>query len=85
MGKPTEEELATALAKAGHMREQGEDPDHLAKSLLHSHYRMQLFEQLYEQVEHYVRSGQDQTQHSKLIRVLEKIHSEERHPGLNRH
>lgn len=85
MGRPTAEELACALAEAGRMREHDEDPDHLAKCLLNFHYRLQLFEQLYEQVEHYVRSGQDQTQHGKLMRVLDKLHSEERHPGLDRH
>ena len=34
MGRPSKEELASALAEAGRMREQGEDPHHVAKCLL---------------------------------------------------
>lgn len=85
MGRPTKEELAEALAEAGRMREQGEDPKHVAKSLLNHEFRLKLLEQLYEQVEHYVRSGQSSTEHSKLTLLMEKIRSEERHPGLDSH
>lgn len=83
MGRPTKEELAAAMAEAGRMREQGNDPHFIAKSLLNHDYRLKLFEQLYQSVEHYLRSGQSETEHSKLMRILDKIHSEERHPGLN--
>lgn len=83
MGRPTKEELATAIAEAGRMREQGDDPHFIAKSLLNHDYRLKLFEQLYQSVEHYLRSGQSETEHSKLMRILDKIRSEERHPGLD--
>ncbi len=83
MGRPTKEELATALTEAGRMREKNEDPHFVGKSLLNHDYRLKQFEQLYETVEHYLRSGQNETEHGKLMRVLEKIRSEERHPGLD--
>lgn len=83
MGRPSKEELTEALAEAGRMREQGEDPHFVAKSLLNHDYRLKLYEQLYQVAEHYLRSGQGETEHSKLMKILEKIRSEERHPGLD--
>ena len=85
MGKPTKEELAVALAEAARMREQGEDGHHVAKALLNHDYRLKLHEQLYLAVEHYLRSGQGDTEHGKLMKILDKIRSEERHPGLDNH
>lgn len=85
MGKPTTEELHTALAEAGRMREQGADPNFLAKSLLNHNYRLKMLEQLYEQVGHYLHSGENQHEHSKLTLLMEKIQSEELHPGLRNH
>ncbi len=83
MGRPTNEELAMALKEAARMREQGEDEYHLAKALLNHDYRLKMYEQLYQTVEHYIRSGQADTEHSKLMKILDKIRSEERHPGLD--
>ena len=85
MGRPTKEELAAALAEAGRMREQGEDEYFVAKSLMNHDYRLKLYEQLYQSVEHYLRSGQSDTEHGKLMKILDKIRSEERHPGLDSH
>jgi hypothetical protein len=83
MGKPSKEELAEALAEAGRMREQGEDKHFVAKSLLNHDYRLKLYEQLYQSVEHYLRSGQSEQEHGKLMKILDKLRSEERHPGLD--
>lgn len=85
MGRPTKEELAAALAEAARMREQGEDEYFVAKSLMNHDYRLKLYEQLYQSVEHYLRSGQSDTEHGKLMKILDKIRSEERHPGLDSH
>jgi len=38
MGMPTEEELREALSEEARMREQGEDPHHIAKALLNFDY-----------------------------------------------
>lgn len=85
MGRPTREELSTALTEAGRMREQGEDPHFVAKSLLNHDYRLKMLERLYDQMEHYLRSGQSDNEHRKLIQQVEKIRSEDRHPGLGSH
>ncbi|HET8706278.1 MAG TPA: hypothetical protein VFM46_08260 [Pseudomonadales bacterium] len=84
MGRPSKDELAQALAEAGRMREQNEDPHFVAKALLNHDYRLKMLEQLYEAVEHYFHSGQSDIEHGKLTRILDKVRSEERHPGLDR-
>ena len=57
MGRPSKEELASALAEAGRMREQGEDPHHVAKCLLNHDYRLKLLEQLYDHVSKPTQAG----------------------------
>ena len=84
MGKPTKEELEMALAEAGRMREQGEDEFHVAKCLLNHNYRLKQYEELYLALEHYIRSGQSDIEHGKLMRALEKIRKEDEHPGSGR-
>lgn len=84
MGKPTKEELEMALAEAGRMREQGEDEFHVAKCLLNHNYRLKQYEDLYQMVEHYIRSGQSDIEHGKLVRMLEKMRRDEEHPGLDK-
>lgn len=84
MGRPTDEELAEALQEAGRMREQGEDPHFVAKSLLNHNYRLTYLLQLYHQLEHYFHAGQADSEHTRLIKLLEKVRREERHAGLDR-
>ncbi|NPU91587.1 MAG: hypothetical protein HPY82_06705 [Gammaproteobacteria bacterium] len=84
MGKPSKEELTVALAEAGRMREQGVDEFHIAKCLLNHNYRLKQYEELYLALEHYIRSGQSDIEHGKLMRALEKIRKEDEHPGSGR-
>lgn len=84
MGRPTEEELATALKEAARMREQSDDPSFVGKSLLNHNYRLSYLLQLYHQLEHYFHAGQADSEHAKLIKLLEKVRQEERHAGLDR-
>ncbi len=84
MGRPTEEELAAALQEAARMREQGQDPNFVGKSLLNHNYRLTYLLQLYHQLEHYFHAGQADSEHAKLIKLLEKVRQEERHAGLDR-
>ena len=82
MGKPTEAELKEALEEAGRMREQGEDPKHLAKALLNCHYRLTHAEHVYRAVQEYLRSGMDQTSHSRLLKALDEYRTADTHPAL---
>jgi len=71
MGVPTTEELQTALTEAARMREQGEDPHHIAKALLNHNHRIDLYEKAIHAAELYLRSGNASQEHTKLIRAIE--------------
>jgi len=71
MGKPTEEELNTALAEAARMREQGEDPCFVAKSLLNLNYRLGHLEHVLQAAERYLHSGLAEHNHAELIKSIE--------------
>ena len=82
MGKPSNEELKQALAKAADMREHGEDPDFLAKSLLNLNYRFSVWQKVIDTTKRYLHSGQGSTEHARLVsamREAEKIESESDH------
>lgn len=72
MGKPTEQELQHALETAAKMRESGQDPDFLAKSLLNLNYRFELVMKVLTQTKRYLHSGESPQEHAHLVRVIEK-------------
>jgi len=76
MGKPTKEELKIALEEAGRMREQGEDPHFIAKSLLNLNYRMGFLEKVMRATEVYLR-GEGGHEHSVLLRTIEEAKAED--------
>lgn len=71
MGKPTEDELKSALSEAAHMREQGEDPHFVAKSLLNLNYRLAHLEQVLHAADRYLHSGLAEHNHAELVRAIE--------------
>ena len=83
MGIPSKVELETALAEAGRMREAGEDPNFVAKSLLNQHYQLTYLENLYLAVQHYIHSGHEEAAHSKLLVAIEQYRSIVDKPELN--
>lgn len=72
MSRPTEEELAIALAKAAEIRESGNDDSHLAKSLLNLAYRVDALEDVLSKAKHYLHSGQASREHTLLLKAIEK-------------
>lgn len=90
MGKPTDEELKSALAEAARMREQGEDPHFVAKALLNLDYRFGHLEQVLRATERYLHSGLAEHNHAELIRAIEAYkrvetrggHEDNREPWL---
>ncbi|WP_421864291.1 hypothetical protein [Motiliproteus sp.] len=79
MGKPTEQQLETALAVAVDMREREHDPHFVAKSLLNCHYRLEHLEQLLKLTEQYLHAGQNEQQHAHLLVAIEKYHQLDDH------
>ena len=78
MGKPTEDELKQALAEVSRMREQGDDPHFVAKSLLNIHYRFNLLEKVLQAAERYLHSGQAVHEHTVLVKAINDYHSKEK-------
>jgi hypothetical protein len=71
MGVPSKEELDCALKEAIRMREQGEDPYYLAKSLLNHNYRIDTLEKVLHAAELYLQSGQAGHEHGQLVLAIE--------------
>jgi len=72
MGVPTSQELEQALTTAAIMREQGNDPDFIAKSLLNLNYQHHLLEKVLQLSKLYLHSGQGSHEHSLLLKAIEE-------------
>lgn len=72
MGKPTQHELRQALDRAIAMRESGNDPDFMAKSLLNLHYRLLKAERAVEAAKRYLHAGQSPTEHRELLLAVQE-------------
>ena len=70
MGVPTKEELETALQEAARMREQGEDPHHIAKVLLNHNHRIDVLEKVLHAAELYLHSGHSAHEHAELLKAI---------------
>ena len=68
MGRPTKEELKTALKHAADLREQGEDTFFLAKSLLNLNYRIRFL----AKANLYLHSGEGAHEHAELVKAIEE-------------
>lgn len=74
MGKPTQQQLERALNAATDMREADGDPHFIAKSLLNCHYRLEHLEKVFKLTEHYLKAGQDEQNHAKLLTAIAHYH-----------
>ncbi len=72
MGRPTEEELNTALIEAARLREQGEDTFFMGKSLLNLNYRLQSLERVMEKSKRFLHSGLSARENTELKIAIEK-------------
>ncbi len=70
--KPTNQELERALQSAQRMRDQGDDPEFLAKTLLYLERRDELLEQILQRLELYLSFGQPEDEHARLVRLVEE-------------
>ncbi len=75
MGKPTEQELRTALAEAASMRERGADSHYLAKALLNLHYRQHYLEQVLVATERFLAAGMDASNHARVLQAIARYHA----------
>lgn len=77
MSKPTDAELKTALRRAMMMKEHGDDPDFLAKSLLNHHYRLNYLLELLHAADLYHNHGMADSEHTVLLSLIEKAKNAE--------
>ena len=77
MPKPTDEELDIALKTAISMRENGDDPFNLAKSLLSHNFRMKHMEQVLAIADRYCNMGMAQRELTHLVRAIDKAKNAE--------
>jgi len=80
MGKPTESEYKQALTKAAEMREHGDDPDFLARSLLNLNYRFNNWQRVISATKLYLHSGQGATEHARLVQALREAEKYDEEP-----
>lgn len=71
MGVPTKEELDTALKEVIRMRESGEDPHFVAKTLLHHHWVIEQLEKVVKAADLYLHSGLGSREHTLLVKAIE--------------
>ena len=81
MGKPTKEELETALRHAALLREQGEDLFFIAKSLLNLNYQMKFYEDVLAKADLYLHSGEGAIEHAVLTTAIERAKEASLGPG----
>lgn len=79
--KPTPEELRQALAEAERLRDTGEDPQHLAKTLLYQHERLRHLEEVYLHAERLMQFGLDEREHALLVKALDAAKRAEQAAG----
>ena len=72
MGKPTKEELETALEHAALLREQGVDNYFMGKCLLNLNYRMKFYEDVLEKADIYLHSGEGALEHAELVNAIKE-------------
>lgn len=77
MLKPTPEELDAALTKAGAMREQDQDGDFLARSLLFLTEKADALEKIASLADLYINHGQLVQHHTALVMALEQAKRKE--------
>ena len=72
MSKPSQLQLDIALKTAIEMKEQDNDPDFLAKTLLNHHYRLGYLEEVLLAADRYMNHGMAEHESMHLLLCIEK-------------
>jgi hypothetical protein len=73
MRRPDAEQLGIALAAAEAMREEGNDPRHIARALSYLYSRNQGLEELLQLADRYLRFGMPEHELSEMRRLVERL------------
>lgn len=77
--KPTLEQMHSAVAAAENLRDAGEDNLYLGKALLYLKHRNDHLEEVFAAAERYVKFGQDEGEHKRLVKAIEAARAAEWH------
>ena len=75
--KPSEANMAAALAEAQRMREEGEDYHYLAKTLIYLNKRNQSLEKILKHLEYFLQFGMPAEEHARLLKLVEAIREQD--------
>ncbi|EGW53723.1 hypothetical protein QQ73_16860 [Candidatus Endoriftia persephone str. Guaymas] len=78
MQRPSKDEIKIALRMAEKVREREGVGAPLARYLLYLHHRNERLESIYEHLERYLRFGQPENEHARLICLIEELREESR-------
>lgn len=70
--RPSDEQRQAALAAAQRLRQDNDDPDHLGHTLLFLDEENRALLHVLAAAEHYLHSGQAETEHLRLIQAVEQ-------------
>ena len=85
MSKPNPQELERALEAAKEMRENGKDPDFIAKSLLNCHFQSTYLQQVLLAAQHYINSGLGEREHTRLVQAINKARDIDERSAKQKH
>lgn len=72
MSKPSDIQLDIAIKTAIEMKEQDDDSNYLAKSLLNHHYRIRYLEEVLQAADRFMNHGMAEHERMHLLRSIEK-------------
>jgi hypothetical protein len=85
MSKPSELELKIALQAAVQMKEQDDDSDFLAKTLLNHHYRIGYLVEVLKIADRFMNHGMAERERMELLHTIEKAKDLEYKLGSEEH
>jgi hypothetical protein len=71
MSKPSKLQLQQAVEVAERLRDLDQDADHLGRTLLYLQQRNAVLERVLDAAKHYLQSGQEQHNHTRLVQAVE--------------
>jgi acyl-CoA thioesterase FadM len=77
MKQPSDEQMKAALIQAEQLRAAGQDVNSLGHAFLYLHHRCQYLEKVREAADLYIRFGQAEAEHTRLLKALDLVRLEE--------
>jgi len=83
VSRPSQEAIQLALAQARSMLGGGPAANATGRYLLYLERRNRELEPIVELLDHYLNFGEPETEHARLVKMLQRLHEEERHEQVD--